>query len=371
MSFTVEEDTSTNVVEDFLSVDQPIPGQNFCCLSFVSPEKTLRNKQLFMMKAFLRDLFDKKELDAKYNEDEREVLKKIRQEKFQKLFDTDFDYQVISDLYENFRVTNEDPVNRKFDEQNDFQTSLRGLKVRGTYDTRREAEVRAEVLRRKDPNFNVFVGQVGYWLPWDPEPHQIDEQVDQEQQLNELVKRYNENKERVDEEFQRRKDESLKAAREENERKKKLAAEEREREKAAEAEKPVVNLDNSTADVELSSDPTLSDPVVVPDLGGADDQLPELEDPRGTEDGAEGEASASAAPTGDSGHDTEAVAQQKLSELRETLKHKDSGYASLMGKPDPWLSRKQKEEEEQKAKEQVMSPEETEKELSNIAANIF
>ena len=367
MSYTVEEDTSSNVVEDFLSVDQPVPGQNFCCLSFVSPEKVLHRKELFMMKAFLHDLFDKKEVDAKYNEDEREVLKKIRQDKFDHLFDSDFDYKVIDDLFENFRVTNEDPVFKKFDTENDFQTSVRGLKVRGTYDTRREAEVRAEVLRRKDPNFNVFVGQVGYWLPWDPEPHQINEQVDQEQQLNELVKRYQENKERVDEEFQRRKDDSLKAAREENERKKKeqaeaarLAAERGE----VEEEKEVVTLDNNQEQVQLVEDPT------VLDLRDEED-LPELEAPADAE-GTEGAAAEGTEGTSDGGgHDTEEVAQRKLAELRETLKHKDSGYASLMGKPDPWLSRKKKREEAEVEKEQVMSPEETSKELNSIAANIF
>lgn len=370
MSYTVEEDTSTNVVEDFLSVDQPVPGQNFCCLSFVSPEKVLQRKQLYLMKAFLHDLFDKKEVDAKYTEDEREVLRKIRQDKFDHLFDSDFSYQTIEDLFENFRVINEDPVYKKFDAENDFQTSVRGLKVRGTYDTRREAEVRAEVLRRKDPNFNVFVGQVGYWLPWDPEPHQINEQVDQEQQLNELVKRYQENKERVDEEFQRRKDESLKVAREENKRKKeeqaeaaRLAAERGE----VEEEKEVVTLGGEDDPVQLVEDPT------VIDLRDEDD-LPELEaHDAHVEPSSEGATVKASAETSDAdGRDTEEVAQRKLAELRETLKHKDSGYASLMGKPDPWLSRKrEREEAEKEEKEQVMSPEETAKELDSIAANIF
>jgi hypothetical protein len=69
--------------------------------------------------------------------------------------------------------------------------TLTGLKVRGVYDTHKEASVRAQVLRRKDPSFNVFVGQVGYWLPWDPECESIAEQEFQENQLNELVKKYN------------------------------------------------------------------------------------------------------------------------------------------------------------------------------------
>ena len=31
--------------EDFLEVDSKIPGQNYVCLSFVSPEKTLKQKE--------------------------------------------------------------------------------------------------------------------------------------------------------------------------------------------------------------------------------------------------------------------------------------------------------------------------------------
>ena len=35
------------VVEDFLEVDQKIPGQNFVCLSVVNPEKVLKKKKNF------------------------------------------------------------------------------------------------------------------------------------------------------------------------------------------------------------------------------------------------------------------------------------------------------------------------------------
>ena len=40
---------------DFLNTDTAIPGQNYCCLSFVSPEKVIRNKETFFMKEFLKD----------------------------------------------------------------------------------------------------------------------------------------------------------------------------------------------------------------------------------------------------------------------------------------------------------------------------
>jgi len=359
MSFTVEEDKP--LVEDFLSVDQPVPGQNFCCMSFVSPEKVIRRKQMYLVKEFLKDLFTKhedkvvpessSESHQKLATEQREVIKKIRWDKFNRLFEEDFPYESVNDLFENYCVVNEEKVNNAFDTENDFQTSVRGLKIRGTYDTRREAEVRAEVLRRKDPNFNVFIGQVGYWLPWDPEASQVDEQVDQEQQLNELVKRYQENKERVDEEFQRRKEESLKKAKEENERRKAEQA----KAKALEAEEQTV----APLDVATGVDVQPLDVARDDD----DEELPGLTAPDATP--VEGSSS------GGGGLDSEEVAKEKLAEMREILKAKDSGYATMMGQKDPWVSRKEQREREEEDKAREMTAEDTEKELNSIAGNIF
>ena len=35
--------------QDFLEVDRPIPGQNFVCLSFISPENILEDKKLYTL----------------------------------------------------------------------------------------------------------------------------------------------------------------------------------------------------------------------------------------------------------------------------------------------------------------------------------
>ena len=107
----------------------------------------------------------------------------------------------LEEKYRDYLYTSQDILEKDFSEQNDFQTTIRGLKVRGVYDTQREAEVRAKVLQRKDKNFNVFVGQVGYWLPWDPTPHKIDNQEYFEKELNELVKKYNENQDQKEDHF--------------------------------------------------------------------------------------------------------------------------------------------------------------------------
>lgn len=125
--------------EDFLSVDTPIPGQNFACLSFVSPEKELANKDTFMLHQFLKS----KSKELQISEEQ------------------------LVEEYKDYLYNNQTKLEKEFYEREDFQTTMRGVKVRGTYDTYREAQVRAKLLQRKDKNFHVFVGQVGYWLPWD------------------------------------------------------------------------------------------------------------------------------------------------------------------------------------------------------------
>jgi hypothetical protein len=82
---------------------------------------------------------------------------------------------------------------------------VRGVKVRGVFDTKREADVRAAVLQRQDPLFDVFVGQVGYWCPWDPNPTKIDDVEYANNDLNKLVKEYKSNEAKKDAFYQEQK----------------------------------------------------------------------------------------------------------------------------------------------------------------------
>ena len=165
---------STEVTEDFLEVDQNIPGQNYTCISFVSPEEVLKKKELFMVHKYLKTVSKKYDLDQDKVEEE----------------------------FKDFMYVNSEKLEKEFYQANDFRTTVRGVKVRGTYDTLREAQVRAKVLQKRDPNFNVYVGQVGFWLPWDPNPHKVDNQEYAEGELNNLVQKYRENQSKKDAHFQ-------------------------------------------------------------------------------------------------------------------------------------------------------------------------
>lgn len=70
---------------------------------------------------------------------------------------------------------------------------IRGIKVRGVYGTKDEADQRAQELQQIDPDFHIFVGQVGKWLAQDPDPNSITDQQYREKELNKLMKEYKTN----------------------------------------------------------------------------------------------------------------------------------------------------------------------------------
>jgi len=201
--------SSKEIVEDFLEVDQPISGQNFVCLSFISPEKIIKKREAVLVKEFakffLKDLKNEKDPS------------KLDPEKLTPEF---IDTLNVNDKFEDFLYAHEEELTKKYNDENDFQTSIRGLKIRGVYESRKEAEVRAKVLQRRDPNFHVFVGQVGYWLPWDPNPDNIGEQEYANDQLNTLMKKYQENRSYRDEIYATETEDRKKKAREENQKRK-------------------------------------------------------------------------------------------------------------------------------------------------------
>ena len=172
---------------DYLEVDELIPGQNYVCMSFLSPESLIQNREAFNTAKFLQS----------YCKDQK--LK----------------FEEVYDKYKDFTYKHEDQLQRDFDEQNDFQTSLRGIKVRGVFDTRGAAEAQAKKLSTRDSSFHVFIGQVGYWLPWEPNADKVADEVFQNSQLNDMMEKYQENNINRDMFYEEQKRDKIKAAQEE------------------------------------------------------------------------------------------------------------------------------------------------------------
>lgn len=72
--------------------------------------------------------------------------------------------------------------------------NFRGVKVRGVYASQQEAAERAKLLQAIDPDFHIFVGEVGKWLGWDPDPNTIEDQQYKEKELQKLVTEYKKNR---------------------------------------------------------------------------------------------------------------------------------------------------------------------------------
>jgi hypothetical protein len=81
---------------------------------------------------------------------------------------------------------------------------VRGIKVRGSYSTQEEAELRCKLLREVDPNHNVYVGPVGMWMPWEPEAYKTGKVEYLEEELNQLMSEKIKNEEKAKQEFEKR-----------------------------------------------------------------------------------------------------------------------------------------------------------------------
>ena len=46
--------TENSKYVDLLDEDRPIAGQKFCCVSFVSPENILKQREMYFMEEFLK-----------------------------------------------------------------------------------------------------------------------------------------------------------------------------------------------------------------------------------------------------------------------------------------------------------------------------
>ena len=209
---------------DLLEEDKTISGQKFVCVSFCSPEKIIKQKELFYFEKFLNKWeFDKSMekfiqflnfVSYKYNvsfEDISNDFKDFVKEEKDALLKTTMD-----DDYKTFIDNNEDELQKQFDITNNFQTNTRGLKIRGSYPTQEEAELRCKMLREIDPNHDVFVGPVGMWMPWDPEAYKTGRVEYMEEELNQLMKEKQKNETNAKSAFEQRTKEAKQKAIEEN-----------------------------------------------------------------------------------------------------------------------------------------------------------
>jgi hypothetical protein len=209
---------------DLLEEDKPIAGQKFVCVSFVSPDKILKQKEVFFFQEFLKKWDFNKSMEKfvqflnflsyKYKLTFDDITKD-----FQEFVKEEYDNLLNSSMeddYKSFLDQNEEELENTFNVKFNFQTSTRGLKIRGVYPTLEEGELRCKMLRELDPNHDVFVGPVGLWMPWDPEAYKTGRVEYMEDELNQLMHEKTKNESFAKSAFEQRVKESKKKAIDEN-----------------------------------------------------------------------------------------------------------------------------------------------------------
>jgi hypothetical protein len=212
---------------DLLEEDKPIAQQKYACVSFISPENEIKSKEIFLFEEFVKswDLSKSIEkyaqftafLSFKYNlnlETIQTDLTEFCKEETAKLHETN-----LLDDFKNFMDKAGDKLQDEYLAKNKFQTCVRGLKIRGVFPTIEEAELRAKILREVDPNFDIFVGPVGIWMPWDPEAYKTGRVEYMEDELNQLMHKKKDNEDKAKDYFNQRVKETKMKAIEENKKK--------------------------------------------------------------------------------------------------------------------------------------------------------
>jgi hypothetical protein len=189
-------------VRDYLECDEPLRGQSHVCLSFITPEDVLDDKNAFFASKFIKTIGEDitnmfTALKERYPQDV-ELIDQIKE-----------GHSYLSDpvaIQEQYRSFIKSPaLEEEFHASQDFRTTIRGVKVRGAFGSKQEAAARADKLRKLDPNHHIYVADVGAWLPF--QNVDDDDQVDNEYAetaLNTLMKKYKENQEQSREHFNSR-----------------------------------------------------------------------------------------------------------------------------------------------------------------------
>jgi hypothetical protein len=149
---------------DYLDEDKPIRGQNFVLVSFISPEDVIVNKEAYIFSKFIEKFSgDMKtlleSLKEKYPEQKDMVNTIVENNNFL------FNHVEMNEQFNFFKSVNSEDLEKKYHIDNNFITSIRGIKVRGTFDTIEEAKNRCEFLKKIDNKFNICSNDLGiFWF---------------------------------------------------------------------------------------------------------------------------------------------------------------------------------------------------------------
>lgn len=216
---------------DLLDEDTPLPGQKYGLFSFLSPEKILKKREMYLFDEFVKQWDFARSMNKfadflnfiayKYNmsiETLQADFTEFVQDERPRLFAE----QTVEDDFKTFLDRNEDELNAKFNKEHAFQTSVRGFMFRGAFDTVEEAKQYCAQLQEKNADHDIFVGKSFAWQIWHPDAYKTGDVQFLEEELNQLYHEKIKNEMKAKQEFDNRvKETKLKAIQENVEKAKK------------------------------------------------------------------------------------------------------------------------------------------------------
>jgi len=160
-----------------LKSDPEIASQKFVCLSLLCPEEVIKKREAFYFEKFMADTC------ARFNQvldsiagrtgradesDGTEGGNKFMVDGIRDAHPELSDSTKLWDAYRSFVSLNFEALSDEWETLHGPGTSVRGIKVRGSFRTLDEAKARAEKLRDIEPEHSVYVATVGSWVPFDP-----------------------------------------------------------------------------------------------------------------------------------------------------------------------------------------------------------
>lgn len=216
---------------DYLKEDPVISGQEVALISFVEPQekRLLKNRESFFATRFLKGFIEefKQAHEFTLQNPDTELTEEIKEK-------LDISYNNIKTKYYEYQKFNLSQLDAEFDK--DFNKNkvptVTGFKVRGVFPSQLVTGTKAKELQSLEPAINVYCVPVGKWIPYCP---LNDQEIDSEYQTNEL-----------NDILKKKDDEHAKRQIEFEERKlqmQKKAAEEKEKLQAIEEEKDEVKVE--------------------------------------------------------------------------------------------------------------------------------
>lgn len=164
---------------DFLKPDAQIPGQNYFLVSFVDPPaRRLEDRVRYECYKYMLHML---------NSDEQVVNIMTRIGESQTSLEK---IKLIQDDYLGWLAINGVDVRKEFTGDFGEEVALRAIKIRGVFSTTEDAHRKVKELQKTDPNFHIYLGDCGKWMPSFPDSDTIHRDAAakyQDEDLNNLI----------------------------------------------------------------------------------------------------------------------------------------------------------------------------------------